>query len=141
MKKNAYQLLQQLEERVSFLERKSSTRPMFVLKMYEERVSFDEETELHDSETEELLEENIYSFEELIETLRNTFNIQNQSWGEWSSSSPRVSGRGSDWITSYEEQDYRTGESIRVSLHFNPARDVNLDRIEMSEINKALNMR
>ena len=115
-----------------------ASKPMFTVTVYEETTTWvdEEDPDGYEQETEKLAEEEIYSFEDLLEELESNSNISYNSWGEWSSSRPDVS----DWITSYEEQDMRSGDSTRVSIHFNPARGVDLDKGQIRQIEKALGM-
>jgi len=139
MRKSASEIILNLERRVARLERKASTnrRHMFEIKIIKEEVLFDESGD-YTTDYEEMMEEGVYSFKDLLEELEL---VQDYSWGEWSSSRPKVDGDiHSDWITSYEQQDYRTGASIRYSLHFNPARGVELDNTQIKMIEKTLGM-
>ena len=119
-----------------------ASNPMFTVTVYEETTTWvdEEDPDGYEQETDTLVEEEVYSFEDLLEELESNSNIRYNSWGEWSSSRPEVNGRRSDWITSYEEQDMRSGDSTRVSLHFNPARGVDLDKGQIRQIEKVLGM-
>ena len=146
MRKTASEILRNLENRVARLEKKAS-KPMFNLTLIKE-VSIFEDTDdsgmahNYDTEYEELVDEDIYSFEELIEELDNNSRINNWSWGEWSDSRPEVNGSGRKaYVNSYSETNYRTGAEEQASLHFNPARGVSLDRDQIKLISKTLGMR
>lgn len=117
-----------------------ASKPMFELKLIKEEVLFDDdESGDYTTDYEDMMEEKVYSFDDLLEELERV--ARDASWGEWSSSRPEVDGdMRSDWINSYEEQDYRTGASIRYSLHFNPARGVELDETQIKMIEKTLGM-
>tara|TARA_Y100001970_G_C14187719_1_gene833538 strand:+ start:329 stop:769 length:441 start_codon:yes stop_codon:yes gene_type:complete len=146
MKKSASEIISNLERRIAKLERKASSnhrasRPMFELKLIKEEVTWEdpEDSDGYEIDYEDMMEEGVYSFDDLLEELERVG--RDYSWGEWSSSRPEVDGdMRSDWITSYEEQDYRTGASIRYSLHFNPARGVELDKTQIKMIEKTLGM-
>ena len=118
-----------------------ASKPMFELKLIKQEVIFDDdESGDYTTDYEDMMEEDVYSFDDLLEELEGI--ARDYSWGEWSSSRPEVDGSTrSDWITSYEEQDYRTGASITYSLHFNPARGVELGEAQIKMIEKALDMR
>ena len=107
----------------------------FNLRLIKQEVFFNEDESgdyTIDYEVEQ--EEEINSFEELIETLDAC--IANEcEWGEWSSSHPNINA---DWLTSYEEQDYLTGASVTYTLHFNPVHPITLDQDQLKRVEKAL---
>jgi hypothetical protein len=120
-----------------------ASRPMFTIVLNEETTTWvdEEDPNGYELETEELSSEEIDSFEDLLDYMK--YLAHDYSWGEWSSSRPEVDVRRSDWITSYEEQDYiqrQTGDSTRASLHFNPSFGVSLDKGQIRQIEKALRM-
>jgi succinate dehydrogenase flavin-adding protein (antitoxin of CptAB toxin-antitoxin module) len=117
---------------------------MLNLFLIKETTVFDEETdyETYETETEELVDENINSFEELLEELDSNHHITNWSWGEWSERRPVVDGDGRRaWITSATEENMMMYAEERTTLHFNPARGVRLDKVQIKMIEKALGMR
>lgn len=118
-----------------------ASKPMFELKIIKQEVTWEEPEDPNGYEIdyEDMMEEDIHSFEELLEELDRIG--RDYSWGEWSDSRPSIEGGLSSWLTSYEEQDYRTGASITHTLHFNPAKDVELDKAQIKMIEKALGMR
>jgi hypothetical protein len=121
-----------------------ASKPMFNLVLIKETTVFDEETdyETYETETEELVDENINSFEELLEELDSNHHITNWSWGEWSERRPVVDGDGRRaWITSATEENMMMYAEERTTLHFNPARGVRLDKVQIKMIEKALGMR
>lgn len=72
---------------------------------------------------------------DLINTLRSQVSDL-ACWGEWSSSQPSImGGRHCDWLTSYEESDYHTGDSTRYSVHISVPEGVEVD---MSAVNEAM---
>jgi len=74
------------------------------------------------------------SLEELLE---GESAINNRSWLEWSSSHPQAG----DWITSQEEQDYRTGETTTYDLFIERGDRKPLSKEEMQYISRTLGVR
>ena len=149
MRRTASEIIRNLEKRVARLERTSATpmnrrasKPMFELKLIKQEVTWEdpEDSDSYGTDYEDMMEEDVYSFEDLLEELDRIGS--DYSWDEWSDGRPTIEGGGrSSWVTSYEEQDYRTGASITYEIHFNPARGVNLDPRQIKMISKTLGMR
>ena len=128
-----------IETRTASRRNRRASKPLFELKIIRQEATFDESGD-YDIEYEDVMEEDVYSFGDLLEELERVG--RDFSWGEWSESRPEINGSGrSSWLTSYEEQDYRTGASINYTLHFNPSKGVRLDPRQIKMIEEALDKR
>lgn len=108
--------------------------------IYEEVLSFDEDGEPNDPETDLITDEFVYSYEELIEFLESDRDAM-QSWVEWSSSPADLNGN--DWAISEGEQNFNDGSETRYSLFIKPAvrKGVKFTKEQMEEISEVLGIR
>ncbi len=143
MRRTASSVLRDLEIRVARLE-KSAGKAMFHAVVYKETYPAPEdefEDYAPEAQSELEAEEQVDSFEELLEFINREVHPL-ATWAEWSSSHPKVNGsRHSDWITSEMETDYRTGDNIQYSFHMNPNRGVELTKDQLEEISTYLHIR
>ena len=140
MKRLASEVLRDLEIRVARLE-KSAGKSMFNAVIYTETYPAPEdefEDYAPEAQSEIQVEEELDSFEELMEFIDREVRPL-ASWVEWSSSYPSVNGsRRADWITSEMDMDYRTGDNVQYTFHMNPDRGVELTKDQLRLISSTL---
>ena len=140
MKRLASEVLRDLQNRVARLE-KSAGKAMFNAVIYKETYPAPEdefEDYAPEAQSEIEVEEEIDSFEELMEFIDREVKTL-ASWIEWSSSHPSVNGsRHSDWVTSEMDMDYRTGDNVQYTFHINPDRGVELTKDQLGLISSTL---
>ena len=147
MRRSASEVIRNLKRRIARLEKKArASKPMFELKITkEEKIWVNGFPGYENQNWEDMMEKDIHTFEDLLKALDRIGKLY--SWAEWMPKypkQPKIDGNsihGSSWVTSYEEQDHRTGASITYTLSFNPARDIELDKDQIKMIEKALHMR
>jgi hypothetical protein len=110
---------------------------MFKITVYREATSYPGEGEYPEQVTDPIRDYECDDLEDLIDTLRSQVSDL-ASWGEWSSSHPKIiGGERCDWLTSHEDRHVFTGEVVRYSVHISPPKGVG---VAINLINDAMSV-